>query len=572
MDILQSILPFVGVLIGLVIIHEFGHFIVAKISGVRVEEFGIGLPPRICGKRFGETLYSINWLPLGGFVRLTGEESSRVYVSQVDKYGAANKAGIQSGDIITKVGDQPVHTKEQLEAHLTAAKSDPYIKINIERTQHMSRGSKLISKEIIINSALDQGSSKRKPFTEISQESENYSETIDRIVGIQVRPDERSLASKSRPTRILVMAAGVVMNMLLPVILFAAAAMIPQDTAVGPALITSVAKGAPAERAGLMENDQFVTINGVQVRNASDVSREIQLKIGSDINVVVERSSSRSMTSPSEINGKELFTTTVRARLAPKPLNHTVEPGQSTHDVAEILGVSASHVLASIDRGDRIALVAGTTLNLPDGITYTVKSGDTAISVGRNLGYRTAEILKAADIDLLHIKPGTEIVIPQGATGITIVDGSSKTMATADGFFSAWKTGAQQTLDTINLLRNRIRSWIAGGESLELSGPVGIAQTTGEIIEKAGWLKLIELAALLSINLAIINILPLPMLDGGRIMFVLLEILRRGKRIAPEKEGLVHFAGFVLLMLLVLVITYFDITRVISGESALGPG
>ena len=102
MDILQSILPFVGVLIGLVIIHEFGHFIVAKISGVRVEEFGIGLPPRICGKRFGETLYSINWLPLGGFVRLTGEESSRVYVSQVDKYGAANKAGIQSGDIIQK--------------------------------------------------------------------------------------------------------------------------------------------------------------------------------------------------------------------------------------------------------------------------------------------------------------------------------------------------------------------------------------------------------------------------------------------------------------------------------------
>ena len=61
-------------LIALMIIHEFGHFIIAKKFGVKVEEFGIGYPPRIFGKKIGETIYSINWIPLGAFVRIYGEE------------------------------------------------------------------------------------------------------------------------------------------------------------------------------------------------------------------------------------------------------------------------------------------------------------------------------------------------------------------------------------------------------------------------------------------------------------------------------------------------------------------
>src|SRR6266404_7838512 len=60
----------------LIMIHELGHFVVAKISGVWVEEFGLGLPPRSFGKKIGETVYSLNWLPIGGFVKLHGETSS----------------------------------------------------------------------------------------------------------------------------------------------------------------------------------------------------------------------------------------------------------------------------------------------------------------------------------------------------------------------------------------------------------------------------------------------------------------------------------------------------------------
>ena len=75
------------------------------------------------------------------------------------------------------------------------------------------------------------------------------------------------------------------------------------------------------------------------------------------------------------------------------------------------------------------------------------------------------------------------------------------------------------------------------------------------------------LAALLSISLAIFNILPIPALDGGRLLFVIIEWVRRGKRIPPEKEGLVHMIGFALLIAMVLVISYNDILRIVRGES-----
>jgi len=70
---LLTVLVFFLILSVLVLVHEAGHFFVAKRLGIKVEEFGFGLPPRIFGLKFGETLYSINWLPIGGFVKLFGE-------------------------------------------------------------------------------------------------------------------------------------------------------------------------------------------------------------------------------------------------------------------------------------------------------------------------------------------------------------------------------------------------------------------------------------------------------------------------------------------------------------------
>jgi regulator of sigma E protease len=80
---------------------------------------------------------------------------------------------------------------------------------------------------------------------------------------------------------------------------------------------------------------------------------------------------------------------------------------------------------------------------------------------------------------------------------------------------------------------------------------------------------ILTLAATLSMSLAVINLLPIPGLDGGRLAFILLEVVRGGKRISPEKENLVHLAGFVLLIALIVVISFSDIARLIGGERFL---
>src|SRR3989344_6754978 len=76
---------FIIVLIVLILIHEFGHFMMAKLMGIKVEEFGFGLPPRIWGKKMGETIYSLNWLPIGGFVKLYGEDQEHPEKVKKDK-------------------------------------------------------------------------------------------------------------------------------------------------------------------------------------------------------------------------------------------------------------------------------------------------------------------------------------------------------------------------------------------------------------------------------------------------------------------------------------------------------
>ena len=562
---LDTILPFIGILLGLVILHELGHFVVAKLAGVRVEEFGIGMPPRIAGIRFGETLYSINWLPLGGFVRLTGEESARVFVAAVNAQSAAARAGLRAGDVILKVDGTPVHSDEQLakQLRLAAADGGP-IPIEIEREQQGARGAELGRRALLLEpqtvptTATAAVAHPARPAAEIGS-----------ITGIQTSPDPRSLATKPRPVRIAVMAAGAVTNFLVPIVLFAVAALIPQAAPEGPAVITSVVEGAPAERAGLRAGDRVVSINGEPIQHAGDLSLAIQLNVGNQVAFVVEREVHVEGTAQRQSFQRQLFTTAVQARLAPQDLEHVVQPGETIHDVAALLGVSATQVLRGAGFGAGFPIDEGTELVLPDGTRYVAQQGDTAESIADDLFVRNQVIYDAAGIDPVRLEPGMTVSVEQGPTGITIANLRPTTVTERSDFLAAVETGWTRTVDTFMLVRNRIRSWIAGGDPITVSGPIGLARATDEIVERAGWLRLIELAALLSLNLAVINILPLPMLDGGRIMFVLIEIARRGRRISPEKEGLVHLTGFAIIIAFMVIVGYFDIIRAIAGESAL---
>ena len=127
--------------------------------------------------------------------------------------------------------------------------------------------------------------------------------------------------------------------------------------------------------------------------------------------------------------------------------------------------------------------------------------------------------------------------------------------------------GFKQTAEYIGLtfyLPIAILRDIIPAEAARPTGPVGIYQQTGSAVDAAvelnWWFPILWLTAILSTALAVTNLLPLPALDGGRILFVIIEAIR-GKRIAPEKEGAIHFIGLALLLTLMLVISYYDLSN-----------
>jgi regulator of sigma E protease len=131
--------------------------------------------------------------------------------------------------------------------------------------------------------------------------------------------------------------------------------------------------------------------------------------------------------------------------------------------------------------------------------------------------------------------------------------------------------GIAQAWDQASQMLSGLRDLVTGRAPLnQIAGPIGMGQITSEVVGASPlplWVTLAQLAILLSLNLAVLNLLPLPALDGGRLLFVIVEVLRGGKKLAPEREGIVHFAGLVLLLGLMFIVAFLDIGRVISGES-----
>ena len=123
------------------------------------------------------------------------------------------------------------------------------------------------------------------------------------------------------------------------------------------------------------------------------------------------------------------------------------------------------------------------------------------------------------------------------------------------------------------MMLGAIRDLITGQGGLGgIAGPIGMGQATSELVQGSllpVWVTLTQLAILLSLNLAVLNLLPLPALDGGRLLFVIVEVLRGGKKLAPEREGIVHFAGLILLLGFMIVVAFLDIGRLVEGRPFL---
>ncbi|MBI4691905.1 MAG: RIP metalloprotease RseP [Candidatus Terrybacteria bacterium] len=350
----MSVLLFLIVLAVLILSHELGHFIVAKKNGIRVDEFGFGFPPRLFKFQKGETIYSVNLIPFGGFVKIYGEE------------------GQDAGDL-------------------------------------------------------------------------------------------RSFASKSIKVRAIIIAAGVVFNLILAWVLLSSGLItgLPASTSAFPnakeikdikITIIEVAKNSPAESGGLKAGDEILEFSKIEnVKNFIDQNK-----------------------------GREM--------------------------------------------------------------EMQYKRGDIVSSV--------------------KIMPRENPPLGQGAIGIVMNEVGIVKLAWYQAPWEGLKMTFQMTVSVAVAIFYFIVNIVKGLAGLEgVIGPVGIVSVTGAAA-KMGFAYLLSFTAFLSINLAVINIIPFPALDGGRLLFLLIEKIK-GSPVSRKFSGISHGIGLILLLILMFAITYRDILKLI---------
>ena len=347
--------------------------------------------------------------------------------------------------------------------------------------------------------------------------------------------------------RIPILLAGVTMNFILAFIVFMAMAVgSPPYVPVQTTRIAAVQQNSPAEQIGLRANDTIAAINGQDVKdNYPAMKQLLQQNAGQPVTLSIIR------------NGQTLDPIQVVPRKNnPAPLGvslngwtglrvSSVEPGS----VADKAGVRPGDVLVfMIDPKGR---------TLKDQNEFTQF---TTAHPGWKIEWRLARGTKLLDPITIQIPDKVD------ATNATLGVNLQTSLTDAPGI------ALQEMGIVVTSIPTLIGQLFAGNAPANaFVGPIGIVQATSEIAQRFGTLGLLSMLGSLSLSLAVFNVLPLPALDGGRLVFVLLEWIRGGKKIDPQKEGMVHLVGIVVLLGLMILISVFDVQRLISGQSIL-PG
>ncbi len=436
---MTTLLAFLFVLGVLIFVHELGHFVMARRVGVRVLKFSLGFGPRLVGFKRGDTEYVVSAIPLGGYVKMAGE----------------NPDDPRSG-----------------------------------------------------------------------------------------RDDE--FLSKSKWERFQILIMGPLMNLILAVVVTAGVLMngaeIPSFQS-APPVVGQIVPGSPAARAGIQSGDRIVSVGGRDVDTWEQFFIAIGTRAGRATEIAILR------------NGKEF---TVAATPTPQtryevgdigvlpnvhPHVASVRPGSP----AERDGLKASDVILRVD--------GATTTFARDFIDAISKKPQTPVQI---------EIERAGAEQQLTLVPeantGACPSLPQGAGCIGITIGEDVTRI-KPGPLDAVVMSVKRNYESAGLIFMTIGQLITRETSTrQLMGPLAIAQLSGESAEQ-GWIPLFALMASISLNLGLLNLLPIPVLDGGHIFIMALEGLARRDFSIRVKEKM-FLAGFAVLLMLMVTVIYNDLTRI----------
>jgi regulator of sigma E protease len=427
----------------LITIHEFGHFLFAKMFGVKVEVFSIGFGPPIFRKKIGETVYQIALIPLGGYVKMYGEDSMT----------------------------EPV-----------------------------------------------QGEVDKKAFE-----------------------DPRSFHAKPRWQKILIAFAGPLFNFLLAIVLFTVAYMmgIPEPEYMDkPVVVGYVAENSLAEKIGLQPGDKIVAIDDEPVKNWKDLTIKLGMKAGKKVVLTIERNGKlikKEIVLPEDVSKIELG-------IAPPipPIIGAVEKGSPAEK-------------AGLKPGDIIIAING----------KMVKSWyDVAEYIHNYKGDKPLKIFvkRGTKILVFEVKPKYDERLGRKVIGIAP---KQNVKIVKYGPVEAFKKAIEKTKELTVALYKVITGIFTGEVSLKtLGGPIAIAQFSGQALQ-AGISTFLFSMAFMSLQLAYLNLLPIPVLDGGLIFILLIESIIRRPLPDKFKEALAYI-GFALIGTLMLFVIYNDIMRTLS--------
>ena len=518
----------VPMLLILVVIHELGHFATARLMGVKVLEFGVGFPPRALGWYTGRTRVLLDldtrFIGIGGVGELSSGQLVKVSSSE-DVHGnlVARTVELVSPSRFFRRGLQDDRPPDRPDPS-----SDDYLKHD-GKIREVDGGSFILADMLYSVNWAPLGG-----FVRLAGES---------------NPNvPRSLAGKGAGTRMLVLAAGSFMNAILPLVIFTVMFMVPQQVVVGQVQISQVSQGSPAQAAGLRPGDIVLTANGDAVESVPDLTRMVNLNGSSPMEWMVLR------------NGRQEVSRVVPRFGVPEGrwLVGILIKEEAGRVLITRVGSGSPAESAGIRDGDVVVRAGGRAISNIDELTS---------AIGQNQGSEMELVVdRAGRQQAVQVTPVFEqSEAQQWLTGVTPVLINPREESRSKPIWTAAADSVVSTWELLVLVKQGFLGAVSSGSAPQVAGPVGIAKVAGDFTREDGINGWLIITIILSVNLAIVNMLPIPMLDGGRFVFVVLEWVRRGRRVPPEKEGLVHLIGFIVLMAGIIVITANDIRHLLPG-------
>ena len=538
LKILLGIIVFILILGVIVLIHEGGHFFFAKRAGILCYEFSIGMGPLIWQKKIGETYYSIRAIPIGGYVSMAGEEIENNLLKDYHyahlTFGDDGKVkeifaikdlegklppNISQEEFYQIIGSDLIGTKEELPGELFITVLENGIEARYE-----------VARDCLVRFTPKQA--------------------------MQIAPYNRLFVNKKLLQRFLTIFAGPFMNFVLALVVFFFLGLASGYTNYNTTVLGSVDDTAPAYEAGLRAGDEILYIGDevASYKKWQEISNQMATYANGDdftgtILVTYQRDGAT-------------YTVSVNPYVYVQTIQMLFERDGSDSLIVDEYPNNNKETMsykAGLQKGDELVSINGVTFSNRMEVLKYFNTGD-----GAKTNKFTLVVKRGGEEVTLDVIESYQKAIfdDNGIEVCKVLLGISPTVTRNIGRL-LWepvkKVGSSCTVIIKTL--GRLFRPKSGLKITDLSGPVGIASATISIIDQGAY-SIFNWMAILSVNIGLMNIIPLPALDGGRLAFILYEVITR-KKPNPKVENIIHTIGFILLMVLFVFVAFNDVIKLI---------